>query len=194
MLSDAVHRDTSFAAARDPSDLRERIGWICHALRIAAVVWIGWGFATLLIAWRDKAQVTEGWGRLFAVDLSGISNARYVAAFAVALVDIAFAAVVVVCLWRLAATYLAGRVFTVDAALWLRRTGIAGFAAILVDILARVVIASILTGKIVPISPRGFYYVMPQDVLHLIFAAFVFALAYIFRAAAEMADDHAQIV
>ena len=52
----------------------------------------------------------------------------------------------------------------------------------------------LLTGQVVPIPTRGFIYLMPQDVLHLIFAAFVFALAYIFQAAAEMADDHAQIV
>jgi hypothetical protein len=192
-MSDAVH-DVSFAAPPDPSDLRSRIAWICHALRIAAVVWIGWGLALLVIIWGDRARVTEAWGQLFAVDLSGISDARYAVAFAVAVVDLAVAAVVAVCLWRLAATYLAGRVFTVDAALWLRRTGIAGFTAITVDVLARIAVASILTAQFVPTSARGFFYLMPQDILHLIFAAFVFALAYIFKAAAEMADDHAQIV
>jgi DUF2975 family protein len=192
-MSDAVH-GASFTAAQDPANLRGRIAWICHALRIAAVVWIGWGTAILLYVWSDRAQVTEGWGRLFSLDLSGISDARYAAAFAVALVDLAVAAVVAACLWRLAGTYLAGRVFTVDAALWLRRTGISGFAAIAVDIVARLAVASILTGQFAPVPTRGFIYLMPQDVLHLIFAAFVFALAYIFKAAAELADDHAQIV
>jgi Protein of unknown function (DUF2975) len=195
-MSDAVH-DASFAAApgpRGPSDLRSRIGWICHALRITAVLWIGWGIAIFLIAWSDKSKITEGWGQLFSVDLSGISNARYAAAFAVAVVDLLVATVVAACLWRLSSTYLAGRVFTVEAALWLRRTGIAGFAAILVDVLARIAVASILTAQFAPTSTRGFFYVMPQDLLHLFFALFVFALAYIFKAAAELADDHAQIV
>jgi DUF2975 family protein len=192
-MSDAVH-GASFTAARGQAGLRARIGWICHALRLAAVVWFGWGTAILLFMWSDRTQVTEGWGRLFSLDLSGISDARYAAAFAVALVDLSVSAVVAVCLWRLASTYLSGRVFTVDAALWLRRSGIAGFAAIAVDIVARLAVASILTGKFVPVPTRGFIYFMPQDVLHLIFAAFVFALAYIFQAAAELADDHAQIV
>jgi hypothetical protein len=192
-MSDAVH-DASFTAAHGPAGLRARIGWICHALRIAAVVWFSWGSAVLLYVWSDHARVTQGWGQLFSLDLSGISDARYAAAFAVALVDLAVSAVVAACLWRLASTYLAGRVFTVDAAWWLRRTGIAGFAAIAVDIVARLVVASILTGQFVPMPTRGFIYFMPQDVLHLIFAAFVFALAYIFQAAAELADDHAQIV
>src|SRR5262245_1172285 len=192
-MSDAVHHAT-FPTA--PSELRSRIGWICHAVRIAAVLWIGWGFATLLIVWRDKAQVTEGWGRLFAMDLSGISDARYGAAFVVALVDIAFAAVVVVCVWRLAGTYLAGRVFTLDAALWLRRTGLAGISAVIVSVLVRVVVTSILVGQFLPISSSyGYYiYLLPQDLLHVIFAVFVFALAHIFKAAAEMAEDQAQIV
>jgi hypothetical protein len=191
-MSDAVH--DAYAAPPGPSDLRARIGWICHALRIAAVLWIGWAVAIAVLVWSDKARVTEGWGRLFSRDLSGVSDARYATAFAVALVDLAFAAVVAVCIWRLSTTYLAGRVFTVDAALWLRRTGAAGFAAIAVDILARVVMASILTAQFVPTPRQGFIYLMPQDLLHLIFAAFVFALAYIFKAAAELADEHAQIV
>ena len=91
-------------------------------------------------------------------------------------------------------TYLAGRVFTRDAALWLRRTGLAGISAVIVSVLVRVVIASILVGRLVPISPRGYYYLLPQDLLHAIFAVFVFALAHIFKAAAEMAEDQAQIV
>jgi hypothetical protein len=191
-MSDAVH--DSYAAAPGPSDLRARIGWICHALRIAAVLWIGWAVAILLIVWSDKSRVTQGWGQLFSRDLSGVSNARYAAAFAIAVVSVAVAAVVAACLWRLSSTYLAGRVFTVDAALWLRRTGTAGFAAIAVDVSARIAVASILTAQFLPTSTRGFFYLMPQDVLHLIFALFVFALAYIFKAAAELADDHAQIV
>ena len=192
-MSDAVHA-ASFTAAHGQAGLRARIGWICHALRIAAVVWFAWGSALLLFVWSDRARITQGWGQLFSLDLSGISDARYAAAFAVALVALAVSAVVAACLWRLASTYLAGRVFTVDAALWLRRTGIAGFTAIAVDIVARLAVASILTGQFAPVPTRGFIYVMPQDVLHLIFAAFVFALAYIFQAAAELADDHAQIV
>jgi hypothetical protein len=192
IMSDAV--DASYAAAPGPSDLRSRIAWICHALRIAAVLWIGWAIAIFLTVWSDKSKITERWGQLFSVDLSGISNARYAAAFAVALVALFVATVVAACLWRLSSTYLAGRVFTVEAALWLRRTGIAGLVAILVDVLARIAVASILTAQFAPTSTRGFFYVMPQDILHLIFALFVFALAYIFKAAAELAADHAQIV
>ena len=110
------------------------------------------------------------------------------------MVGLAVAAVVVVCIWRLAGTYLEGRIFTVDAALWLRRTGLAGISAVIVSVFMRIVTASILVGWFVPISPRGYYYLLPQDLLHMIFAVFVFALAHIFKAAAEMAQEQAQIV
>jgi hypothetical protein len=195
-MSDAAihHGDPTLGFASGASDLRARIGWICHALRIAAVLWITWNLALVIFYWGDKAQILQNYGLLFSADLGDVSAARYAAAFAAVMVGLAVAAVVVVCIWRLAGTYLAGRVFTLDAALWLRRTGLAGISAVIVSVLVRVVIASILVGQFVPISPRGYYYLLPQDLLHAIFAVFVFALAHIFKAAAEMAEDQAQIV
>src|SRR5262249_58173796 len=109
------------------------------------------------------------------------------------LVALAGGVPVVICIWQLAGTYLAGRVFTVDAALWLRRTGIAGVAAIVVSVLMRATVASIIVGQPVLIPPRSFF-VLPQDLLNLIFVMFVLGLAHIFKAAAELAEDHAQIV
>ena len=182
------------ASASCQRDLRARIGWICHALRIAAVLWITWELAFIIFNWSDKARLLQNYQRVFSADLGDVSAARYAAAFAAIMVSLAVGAVVVVCIWRLAGTYLAGRVFTVDAALWLRRTGLAGISAVIVSVLVRVVIASILVGRFVPISARGYYYLLPQDLLHAIFAVFVFALAHIFKAAAEMAEDQAQIV
>jgi hypothetical protein len=123
-----------------------------------------------------------------------VSDVRYASALVAALLFTLVAGVpVVICIWRLAGTYLSGRVFSVDAALWLRRTGIAGLAAIVVSILVRALVASIIAGQPVLIPPRGSF-VLPQDLLHLIFSIFVLALAHIFKAAAEMAEDHAQIV
>jgi hypothetical protein len=174
-------------------DLRGRVGWICHGLRIAAAVWAGWILVIVLIAWSDKAAVLEAYQRLLSVDLSGVSAARYACALAFVLIGWGFAATVAFCLWRLFGTYLAGRVFTVDAVAWLRRAGLAGVAAVAVDVMARLAIVGIFAGKLMLVSPRGLL-ILPQDLLHLIFAMFVLALAYIFKAAAEMAEDHAQIV
>jgi len=195
-MSEAVaHGEAQpFATPALRTDLRAHINWICQTLRIAAALWITWGVVLAAINWSDKAQVLQNYGRAFSMDLSDVSAARYAAASALVVVSWATGAVVALCIWRLASTYLAGRVFTVDAAIWLRRTAIAGMFAVIVNVLGRVGAASILTGQLAPISPLGFYYILPQDLLHLIFAVFVFALGHIFKAAAEMAEDHAQIV
>jgi len=126
-------------------------------------------------------------------DFSDVSDARYAAAAVAVFLSVAANVPVVVCIWRLAGTYLAGRVFTVDAALWLQRICIAGLATIVINILARAVAASIIAGQLVLIPPRGSF-VLPQDLLHLIFVGLDLALAHILKAAAEMAEDHAQIV
>jgi hypothetical protein len=195
MSDTALHcGDPRLAFASSQRDLSHRIGWICHALRIAAVLWITWELAFVIFRWSDKAQLLQNYQFLFSADLGDVSAARYAAAFAALMVSLAVGAVVVVCIWRLAGTYLAGHVFTIDAALWLRRTGLAGISAVIVSVLMRVVIASILVGQFVPISPRGYYYLLPQDLLHAIFAVFVFALAHIFKVAAEMAQDQAEII
>jgi Protein of unknown function (DUF2975) len=173
--------------------LRERIGWICHGLRIAAVVWIGWVTVRNLVYWSDKAALLKAYGQRLGLDISDVSNARYSATLALVLLTCGSGLAVTVCIWKLVGTYLAGRVFTVDAAVWLRRTGIAGIVAVVIDVVARLLVTVILAGQLMPVPSRGFF-VLPQDLLHLIFAIFVLALAHIFKAAAEMADDHAQIV
>ena len=175
------------------SDLRARIGWICHGLRIAAVVWIGWVLVMELVYWSNKAAILKAYGQWMSLDLGDVSNVRYATTFALVLVAWAAGLAVVVCIWRLVDTYLAGRVFTVDAAVWLRRIGIAGIVAVVIDVAVRFLVAVILTGQLVPVPSRGLF-VLPQDLLHLIFAVFVLAFAHIFKAAAEMAEDHAQIV
>jgi len=194
-MSEATsHGQTSpFNATPLRTGLRARIAWICQALRLAAVIWVVWEFVFVVIHWSDKAAVLRNYERLFWTVLI-VSTARYAVAFGVVMVSLAVIVVIAFCLWRLAGTYLAGRVFTVDAALWLRRTAIAGLAGLIVSVIARVVVASILTDRWVPMSPLGFFYILPQDVLHLTFVIFVLALAHIFKAAAEMADDQAQIV
>jgi hypothetical protein len=44
------------------------------------------------------------------------------------------------------------------------------------------------------IAGRNGWHVQPADLLNAIFVTFLFSLAYIFKTAAELAEDHAQIV
>jgi hypothetical protein len=193
MSESASHHAPPFIATSLRATLRARIAWICQALRIAAVVWVVWEVVFVFIYWSNKAQILQNYEQLFSTSLT-VSTTRYAIALAVVMLSMTTLVPIAFCIWRLAGTYLAGHVFTVDAALWLRRTGIAGLAGLAVSVVARVVVASILTGQWVPMSSRGFFYILPQDVLHLIFVTFLLGLAHIFKAAAEMADDQAQIV
>jgi Protein of unknown function (DUF2975) len=174
-------------------DLRGRIGWICHGVRFAALLWIAWILVVVVITWSDRAPVLQAYGQWLGMDLTGVSASRYATAFGLVLADLAVAAAVAFCIWRLFGTYLSGRVFTIDAALWLRRTGAAAIAAVIIDVLLRFLIMSLLAGQFIFVPARGFL-LLPQDLLHLIFGLFLLALAHIFKAAAEMAEDHAQIV
>src|SRR5436190_4550098 len=109
-MSDAVtHGDVPpLATVTARSALRARIGWICHGLRIAAVVWIGWVMMLTFVAWSDKANILQNYGRLFSADLSDVSVARYATAVVVVILSVAATVPVVICIWRLASTYLAG--------------------------------------------------------------------------------------
>jgi hypothetical protein len=187
-----VHVHGSRSIARG-GNLRDRIRWICHALRAAAVLWAGWMLVLIVMRWSNKAGVLQGFARGYATDLGNVSDARYGAALAIVLVTWLAVVPIVVCIWKLAGTYLAGRVFALDAAIWLYRTGITATVAIVLGIVARPILASVILMRPVLAPPSGFF-IVPQDILHVIFAMFVFALAYIFKAAAEMAEDHAQIV
>ncbi len=173
--------------------LRRRIAWICHALRLAAVLWFAWILVLVVTVWSNKASVLDAHSLWLSENLSDVSSARYAMAFAIAILDSGLAALVAFCIWKLSSTYLAGRVFTIDAAVWLRRIGLVGVIAVAGNVIARIAVVAIFAGRIVLAVPHGFV-VLPQDLLHLIFGVFVLALAHIFKVAAEIADDHAKIV
>jgi hypothetical protein len=101
MSEAASHGQASpFNATPLRTGLRARISWICHALRIAAVVWIGWVMVLTFVAWSDKANILQNYGRLFSADLSDVSAARYATAIVVVILSVAAAVPVVICIWR----------------------------------------------------------------------------------------------
>jgi hypothetical protein len=83
--------DPRLASPPGQRDLRARIGWICHALRIGAVLWITWLLAFVVYYWSDKAQILKNYGLIFSVDLRDVSAARYAAAFAAVMISLALA-------------------------------------------------------------------------------------------------------
>ena len=185
----------SASSTPGPQDLlRRKIGWLCHAIRIIAVLWICWLLFRVIRVWSEATELLNNYARYLQADLSGLSNVQYDASFAVALCVCAFAVAVSYFIWRLFGTYLQGRIFTIDAAVWMRRLGVAGIVAVMADVVARPLIAFILTTHLPAGSHDYGVAVVPGDLLHLLFSVFVLALAHIFKTAAEIADDHSRIV
>jgi hypothetical protein len=182
--------------------LRARIGWLCHSIRIAAVLWAGWILVSIVWGWYQSgpdtaAKIAEGLGHFLNADLTGLSNAQVTATFVGALGLWLFDAAIVYCIWRLFGSYLQGRIFTVDAAVWMRRLGIIGFAALLAELVWRRLVLFILTAHAhVPAATLllAGQPLIPFDLLRVLFCLLVVMLGQIFKTAAEMADDHARIV
>lgn len=180
--------------ASSARDLRARIGWLCHGLRLAVGLWAVWTLALILWLWRGREAVAASYGGWWRLDLSALPGSHYAAGLALALADWAFVAALCVLLWRMFGLYLDGRVFTRDATEAMRRVGLVALAAIAFDFLARPAVSTLLTMHLPEGARRFNLFARPEDLLHLLFAGFILALAHIFRAAAEMAEDQAGIV
>jgi hypothetical protein len=179
------------------TSLRARIRWLCHLIRIAALLWAGWTLVNVAHAWYAADPAKLILNRVIIADLSEISRTQMAAFFSGSLVLWAFNAAIAYCVWQLSGTYLLGRIFTVDAAVWMRRLGVTGLIAVLSRVAWRRADLFILAfhGH-VPAAELLLFgqWVTPADLMRLLFCLFLIALAHIFKAAAELADDHAGIV
>src|SRR5262249_16186606 len=106
------------------------------------------------------------------------------------------AAAVAYCIWRLFGVYLGGRIFTEEAAAWVQRVGVSGLIAVLVSLVMRRVVWLILTSHAdLALSTRLFtQFVIPIDLLEVLFCLFVLAIGRVFKTAVQIADDNASIV
>jgi hypothetical protein len=167
--------------------LRRRVAPLCHVIRWSAVVWIVWASAATLWVFGSPSRVAEHFGRVFNVDLSNLPTSGYATALAIILVDLAIAWLIVAFVWRLFGHYLRGEIFSLAAVQEMWRAGWTGVAAVVADIVARPLLAYALT-------QHHHFWTNPNDLLHLLLALFVVALAHIFRVGVEIADDNRQIV
>lgn len=176
--------------------LRARIGWLCHLIRTAAAAYAMWLLAVLAWYWSDSATMVQRFGTFLKVDLSGISTTQYALAVAGNLAGWALQAAISYCIWCQFGTYLQGRIFTADAALWMRRVGIAGLAALLFELVWRHLIIVVMAFHLhLPPHALGAWpWAGPFDVLRALFCFAVIGVAWIYEAAAQMADENAQIV
>jgi len=186
----------TFAPQAAPTEaqtlLRARIGWLCQIIRALAAIWVFWVLFDILRL-SDRASWLGNYGRYVGADLSSISQTRYLLAFALEISIWLFVAATGLAIWRLFSIYLSGQIFTVDAALWLRRIGAFGGATVMASLLVRPAVEELLTAGIAVQRHHGWVFTA-EDMLHVIFVTFIFSLAFIFKTAAELVEEHAQIV
>jgi hypothetical protein len=173
--------------------LRRRVAPLCHAIRLSALIWIVWASAVTLSVFASPDRVADHYGHFLKVDLTTLPTWGYVTALAIILVDLAIAWLIVVFIWRLFGHYLRGEIFSPAAVYEMWCGGWTGVAAVMADIVARPLVAYALTQHLSD-GPRHHFWTNPNDLLHLVLALFIVALAHIFKAGVEIADDNRQIV
>ncbi|MGJ0394916.1 MAG: DUF2975 domain-containing protein [Methylocystis sp.] len=189
---------TDFAALSSFDDrrldsLRRRIGWLCQTLRIALVAYCLWILFTIAMFWSDESAVVSRFASL-KVDVEGLSAYQRLAGFGVSFAIWTLLVVACYAGWRLFSAYLEGRIFTPDAAGWLRALALAGLVAALVDIATRPLTSLILTSHKAAGAHMVSVYLRPEDLSTIMLLATLLALAHIQKTAADIADEHAQIV
>lgn len=177
----------------EASTLHRRVAPLCLAIRWCAVAWGLWATVTVFTVFASPARVAEKYSHALKVDLGQLPTSSYVIALAIIALDLALAWLVVVFIWRLFGHYLKGDIFSHAAVAEMWRCGWAGVAAVVADIVSRPLIAYVLTWHLGDSQPFHFW-ASPEDLLHLLVALFIVALAQIFRAGVEIADDSRQIV
>jgi hypothetical protein len=176
--------------------LRARIAWLCHLARAAALVWAVWVLIVVVRVWTDPAKTAGLLGRYLNADLGTVTSSQVAWGLAVHVAAWTSVAALAYCIWRLFEGYLHGRIFTGDAAARLRRIGIVGLTTVAVGIVARRIDWLILTSHAaLPLSTRLFtQFVVPADLLGVLFSLFVLAIGQVFTTAVQIADDNAGIV
>src|SRR5215813_3954526 len=157
--------------------LTQRIAPLCHAVRWSALLWAVWATTMTLMVFASPDGVAEHYGRFFNVDLTNLPTSGYALALLIIVLDIALAWLVVVFVWRLFGHYLRADIFSHAAVDEMWRCGLAGVAAVVGDIIARPALAYALTQHLSS-SQRHHFWTAPNDILHLMLALFVVALAF----------------
>jgi hypothetical protein len=172
--------------------LHSRIGWICQAVRIAAIIWLLWAIAVNIWVWTHRANFMDKSLKMYDVDPATISDFNYWMADVPTVVALSTSAFMVWRLQLLMRGYLDGDIFSVGASDRLRAVALAGFAA------AAGAIARPL--QVVLLSPtlltklQIWQLVSPETLLYALICGFLLALAAIFKAGAEIAEENRQFV
>jgi hypothetical protein len=193
-MTDQFLESTEPAASPRLDALRGKIRIICHVIRVVTfgyALFVLWG---IYDTWSDRPKLTRGYQAFYKLDITGASDTQYALAIGTSLA--VWAALVVLCwfVWRLFGAYLRGAIFTRDSAARLQRIGFMGLLVVAFDFAMRPVTVYIMGMHLADRGPAHRAFVRTDDVLYILIALVFVALGFIYKSAAEIADEHAQIV
>lgn len=191
-----VMPEAAFTSAGDgrQAALRAKIALVCHAVRWLTLVYllvVAWG---LYDHWSDAARVQRFFLAFYKLDISGAAAWQWRAAQALAALDWLVLAILCWNVWRLFGRYLAGEIFTAGSAGLLQRIGILGLVTVAVDFVLRPVTVWLMGAHLADQGAARHAFVRTEDLLYVVISLVFVALGVIYRSAAEIADENAQII
>ena len=174
--------------------LQKRIGWLCHLGRLLAVAYAVWELWLVVRFWLDSGKAGRRFAMVAGIEPVDVSSGARLAGFGLSFITWLIVAACCLAAWKLFSSYLHGRIFTADAAALLRLTALLGIGAVLIDIVFRPLMVWLIAGVVPAYAKASYYYFSPHDLALLIFLVGLFAIAHIFKVAAELADENAEIL
>jgi len=174
--------------------IRGALYWSIQSARLIGVGWALWGCVYFAFYWSDRAFVVESAARYFSADISGMALWQHAAGVAAMGVGFALSLAAIRFGLALLGLYLAGEVFSPLASVLLRRAALFGLAARLLEFPTRPLSGWLFSLHLPPEKQIHFWLIRPDDLVILMLLASLAAIASVQKAAAEMAQDHAQIV
>ena len=190
----SVSSDYTMPASVRILALQGRIGWICQIGRVLAAGYALWTLWLTATFFADGALVGRRFGMIAGLGPVEVTSGQQWAGFGLVMVDWLVLAITCGTAWQLFTSYLNGRIFTPDAANLLRRTALSGIAAVLLDLALRPVLVWLVAGTVPAYAKASWYYFSPHDLALLAFLVSLFAIAHIFKVAAELAEENAEIL
>ncbi|KAF2989755.1 hypothetical protein OGR47_04945 [Methylocystis sp. MJC1] len=186
-----IQRDSDF----DPraAALRARIGWICKAVNVGAVLLTAWGIGLHCLAWSDRAHSVSQLARQYQLDPASVTEFGLRTVFVLGILVWLLIGALAWAISRLTRGYLAGEIFSISGATRMRHVAFAAIAVVVADILLRPMAIAALAPALFGKLPL-YVWVPPFDLLLALFAAFVLILATIFKTATTIAAEHRQFI
>ena len=174
--------------------LRTKIAFVSQLVRwltVGYALFAAWG---IYDHWSQPERVRALFLALYKFDITGAAPWQWRAAQAVMALDWLVLAWLCWHIWRLFGRYLAGDIFTSASAALLKRIGLLGLLTVVVDFALRPVGIFIMGAHLADRSAARHAFVRTEDVLYILISLVIVALGVIYRSAAEIADENAQII